>query len=33
MHDAVVTQIWMGGVMAAMAVFGLIAVIGWRRRR
>ena len=33
MPVTVVTQLWMGGVMAVMAAFGLIAAIGWLRSR
>ena len=31
MPVTVVTQLWMGGVMAVMGAFGLIAAIGWLR--
>ncbi len=33
MPETVVTQLWMGGVMAVMAAFGLIAAIGWLRNK
>ncbi len=33
MNESVVTQLWMAGVMAVMAAFGLIAAVGWLRSR
>jgi hypothetical protein len=33
MQDMVVTQIWMAGVMAIMAAYGVIALIGYARKR
>ena len=33
MSGTVVTQLWMGGVMAVMAAFGLIAAVGWLRSK
>jgi hypothetical protein len=31
MEEIVVTRLWMAGVVTAMAVFGLIALIGYLR--
>jgi len=31
MEEIVVTRLWMAGVVAAMVVFGVIALIGYRR--
>jgi hypothetical protein len=33
MQEATVTQIWMAGVMAIMAGYGLIAIVGYMRNR
>ena len=33
MPETLITQLWMGGVMAVMATFGLIATIGWLRSK
>lgn len=33
MADALTTHIWMGGVMGIMLVYGLIAIVGFVRRR
>ncbi len=32
MEEIVVTRLWMAGVVAAMVVFGIIALIGYRRQ-
>jgi uncharacterized membrane protein len=32
MEEIVVTRLWMAGVVAAMAIFGIAAVIGYLRR-
>jgi hypothetical protein len=32
MEEIVVTRLWMAGVVAAMVVFGVIALIGYRRQ-
>jgi hypothetical protein len=32
MEEIVVTRLWMAGVVAAMLVFGIIALIGYRRQ-
>jgi hypothetical protein len=33
MEDLAVTRLWMAGVVAAMAVFGIIAMIGYYRQK
>ncbi len=33
MEDIFVTRLWMAGVVAAMAVFGIIAMVGYFRGR
>ncbi len=33
MHELAVTQMWMGGVMLVMLGFGLIAFVGYVRRK
>jgi hypothetical protein len=33
MEDLAVTRLWMAGVVAAMAVFGIIAMIGYFRQK
>lgn len=33
MHDSLVTQLWMAGVMLIMAAYGVIAVLGMAKRR
>ena len=33
MQDSVVTHIWMAGVMLVMAIFGLIAIVGYLRQK
>lgn len=33
MQETTVTQIWMAGVMAIMAAYGLIAIVGYMRRK
>ena len=32
MEEIVVTRLWMAGVVAAMVVFGVISLIGYRRQ-
>ncbi|HEY5622451.1 MAG TPA: hypothetical protein VIV14_01740 [Gammaproteobacteria bacterium] len=32
MEEIVVTRLWMAGVVAAMAIFGVAALIGYLRR-
>jgi hypothetical protein len=32
MDEIVVTRLWMAGVVAAMAVFGVIALVGYYRQ-
>jgi len=32
MEEIVVTRLWMAGVVAAMVVFGVIALIGYHRQ-
>jgi hypothetical protein len=32
MEELVVTRLWMAGVVAAMAVFGIIALVGYLRQ-
>jgi len=32
MEEVVVTRLWMAGVVAAMLVFGLVALIGYMRQ-
>ena len=32
MEEIVVTRLWMAGVVGAMLVFGIIALIGYRRQ-
>ena len=32
MEEIVVTRLWMAGVVAAMVVFGIIALIGYHRQ-
>jgi len=32
MEEIVVTRLWMAGVVAAMVVFGIIALIGYRQQ-
>jgi len=32
MEEIVVTRLWMAGVVGAMVVFGVIALIGYRRQ-
>ena len=33
MEDLAVTRLWMAGVVGAMAVFGIIAVVGYFRQK
>jgi len=33
MEDLAVTRLWMAGVVAAMALFGIIAMIGYFRQK
>ena len=33
MEDLAVTRLWMAGVVAAMAVFGIIAIVGYLRQK
>lgn len=33
MDELVVTRLWMAGVVAAMAVFGIIAMVGYFRQK
>ena len=33
MEDLAVTRLWMAGVVAAMAVFGIIAMVGYFRQK
>lgn len=33
MNDALTTKLWMIGVMTVMAVYGLVAAIGYLRRK
>lgn len=33
MESVATTNIWMAGVIAVMAVYGIIAVVGFNRRR
>ena len=32
MEEIVVTRLWMAGVVGAMLVFGIIALVGYRRQ-
>jgi hypothetical protein len=32
MEELIVTRLWMAGVVAAMAVFGIIALVGYLRQ-
>ena len=32
MEEMVVTRLWMAGVVAAMAIFGIIALVGYLRQ-
>ena len=33
MEDLAITRLWMAGVVASMAVFGIIAMIGYFRQK
>lgn len=33
MEELAVTRLWMAGVVAAMAVFGIIAIVGYLRHK
>lgn len=33
MHDSLVTQLWMAGVMLIMGAYGVIAMLGFSKRR
>ena len=33
MDELVVTRLWMAGVVAAMGVFGIIAIVGYFRQK
>ena len=32
MEEVVVTRLWMAGVVAIMIIFGIVAVIGYRKK-
>ena len=32
MEEIVVTRLWMAGVVTAMVIFGIAALVGYRRR-